>query len=504
MYHYRQIIVRMRLGESDRAIAKTGLMGRHKIAAICQQVDPLGWLDPIHQLPEDSELEQVFDSTIAAKSTSLANVHQEDIKSWHEDGLKGTTIYQALVRKYGFDGSYSSIRRFLQKYKQTTTTATSVIDFEPGDAAQVDFGKGPEITDVFTGEVIKTWIFVMVLCCSRHSFAEIVRDQWTQTWLACHRHAFNWFNGVSKRVIIDNPKCAITKACYYDPVVQRSYADCAESYGFLISPCPVRDPQKKGIVESGVKYVKNNFVPLREFRSIADANDQLKTWLLGEAGNRIHGTTKQRPLSQFIDVERNLLGPLPDRTPELYCWGKAKLHGDCHLQFENCRYSAPYRLVHEELWLRASYTLVDVFHEQQLVASHPRSRHPGTRSTIKDHLPPEAQAYWMRDPQWCLKQADQIGGYCKTLIDRLFQDKVLDNLRAAQGIIGFDKSYGSQRLNNACERALAYDNPRYRTVKTILAKGLDTQPKQQNLSPLENSYQGEGRFCRDTKTFFDQ
>ena len=69
------------------------------------------------------------------------------------------------------------------------------------------------------------------------------------------------------KIIIDNPKCAITKACYYDPVVQRSYGEFAEGYGFIIAPCPPRDPQKKGRVESGVKYVKNNFVPLRQFSS---------------------------------------------------------------------------------------------------------------------------------------------------------------------------------------------------------------------------------------------
>ncbi len=78
------------------------------------------------------------------------------------------------------------------------------------------------------------------------------------------------------RVVIDNPKCAITRACYHDPEVQRAYADCAEAYGFLIAPCPVRDPQKKGRVESNVKYIKNAFVPLREFRGMSDANQQLK------------------------------------------------------------------------------------------------------------------------------------------------------------------------------------------------------------------------------------
>jgi transposase len=108
----------------------------------------------------------------------------------------------------------------------------------------------------------------------------------------CHRRAFEFFSGVPARIIIDNPKCAITKACYHDSEVQRSYATFAEDYGFLISPCPPRDPQKKGRVESGVKYIKNNFMSLRDFRSLQDANAQLMDWIIGTAGNRIHGTTE--------------------------------------------------------------------------------------------------------------------------------------------------------------------------------------------------------------------
>ena len=100
----------------------------------------------------------------------------------------------------------------------------------------MDFGKGPTLTDVFTGEVIPTWIFVMTLCFSRHMYAEVVTNQKVETWLACHRRAFEHFNGVPAKLIIDNPKCAITRACFRDPEVQRSYGELAEGYGFLISP----------------------------------------------------------------------------------------------------------------------------------------------------------------------------------------------------------------------------------------------------------------------------
>ena len=109
----------------------------------------------------------------------------------------------------------------------------------------------------------------------------------------------------------------------------------------------------------------------------------------------------------------------------------------------------------------------------------------------------------MQDPQWCLKQSAAIGSACHTLIERLFADRVLDNLRAAQGIVGLKSSYGAERLEAACHRALTFDNPRYRTVKTILNKGLDQVPLAADDSvddELSGAYTGQGRFMRDTTT----
>ena len=500
MYQYRQVLCRMRLGESDRTIAKAGLMGRRKAADLRKIALEHGWLDP-GPLPEDSKLAELFeDRQPPHPQASLILPYQEQVKSWWEQGIQGTTIHQALVRKYGFAASYSSVRRYLQKLEGFHPRATTILEFEPGEAAQVDFGSGPKIIDVFTGEEISTWVFVMTLAWSRHQYAEIVKDQKVATWLGCHRRAFEFFGGVPRKLIIDNPKCAITRACFRDPEVQRSYGECAEGYGFLICPCPPRDAKKKGRVESGVKYIKRGFLPLREFRSLSDGNRQLKQWVLGQAGNRIHGTTKQRPLTLFAETEKHMLQPLPDVPPELASWTKVKVHGNCHVQYEKAFYSVPFRLVHRQLWLKATETNVKLFHNLELVAMHPRLQRPGMRSTVDDHLPPEALAYKMQDPQWCLKQAGRIGPGCKQLIETLFADRVLDNLRAAQGIISLGKRFGNKRLEAACQRALDYENPRYRTVKVILNKGLDQLPPETPLTEkLGEVYRGKGRFCRDPR-----
>ena len=500
VHQIRQVLVRMRMGESNRAVAKTGLMGRVKAAELRELAAKQGWLEIQQPLPDDATLAAHFTTQPqTVTTTSLIAPYHEQVKTWMENGVQGTTIHQALVNKYGFTGSYSSLRRYLKKLAAANPVVTTVMEFAPGDAAQVDFGAGPRMIDIHTGELKKTWIFVMTLAWSRHMYAEFIWDQSVATWLACHRRAFQWFNGLPARIIIDNPKCAITKACYHDPQVQRAYGDCAEGYGFLIAPCPVRDPQKKGRVESNVKYIKNAFVPLREFRTLGDANDQLRQWLMEVAGNRIHGTTRVQPLQRFVETEKHLLKALPDVPPELAVWAKVKVHGDCHVQFEQCRYSVPHLLVHQALWLRASDTSVRIYKDHELKAIHPRLKHPGGRSTLDEHLPPNALAYKMRDPQWCLTQAEEIGEHCDRLIKCLFNHKVLDNLRAAQGIVGFRKRYGKDRVNAACLRALAFNNVRYSAVKQILEKGLDQQTySESSFDTLADSYTGSGRFSRDT------
>lgn len=499
MYEYRQVLLRLRLGESDREIAGTGWMGRRKVAALRVAATTHGWLDATTALPEDAVLAQALRPRARAAVASSLALYAAQVNAWVSQGIAGTTIFSALVRNHGYTGTYSSVRRFVQRRGHAAPRASCVLEFAPGEAAQVDFGSGPKLIDAITGELFPSWVFVMTLCYSRHQYAEIVRHQDVETWLGCHARAFQWFGGVVERAIIDNPKCAITRACYRDPEVQRAYAELAEGYGFKISPCPPREPKKKGIVEAGVKYVKKSFLPLRSFRDIYDANAQLREWILSEAGNRVHGTTREAPLTRFTSVEKTLLRPLPAVTPLPAVWANVKVHGNAHVQFQKCLYSVPFRLMHQVLWLKATATSVQCYQDLTLVAQHPRLKRPGQRSTCNDHMPPEALAYKLADPQWCLTQAESIGPKCRALIERLFAHRVLDNLRAAQGVVRLGKRFGNPRLEAACDRALAFDAPRYRTVKHILEKGLDQESAGALDVVLPEVYTGEGRFSRDLK-----
>ena len=257
MFEYRIVLAQMRRGISEREIARSHCMGRNKLAALRTLAPQHGWLDAQTPLPEEAQIAAALGGPkLAASTVSSLQPHRQRIAAWLEQGVSGTTILAALRRNHGYQGSYSSMYRMIVSIRgERLPEATVPLSFEPGEAAQVDFGAGPMLVHP-AGALRRTWAFVMTLCFSRHQYVEFVWDQTVATWLGCHRRAFEWFGAEPRRLIIDNAKCAILKASIHNPVVQRAYAECAEGYGFRIEPCPPRDPQKKGIVESGVKYVK--------------------------------------------------------------------------------------------------------------------------------------------------------------------------------------------------------------------------------------------------------
>ncbi|MFN7550638.1 MAG: hypothetical protein ACK5SH_03525 [Pseudomonadota bacterium] len=180
MFQSRQVLVRMRQGDSDRDIARSRLMGRRKAAALRRIVQARGWLDPATPLPDDAALAAVLGAPARAPTcVSTLEPLRPVIAAWFAERVQATTIHAARVERHGFKGSYSAVRRFVRALAaaQPAQCTTTRLDFAPAEAAQVDFGAGPRIVDVTTGETFKTWVFVMTLCWSRHQYAEVVRDQ---------------------------------------------------------------------------------------------------------------------------------------------------------------------------------------------------------------------------------------------------------------------------------------------------------------------------------------
>ncbi len=502
MHEYRQALMRMRQGDSEREIARSKLMGRSQGGPIPRAGSaPRVGLILTRPLPPDAEIAAALGQPklpVTAQSSIAA--YRPLVEQWLGQGVSGVAIHAALVREHGFTGHYSSVRRLIGAIGRDLPPDTTVrLTFEPGEAAQVDFGAGPELVDAATGQLRRTWAFVMTLAFSRHQYVEFVWDQSVRTWLGCHQRAFEWFGAVPARLIIDNAKCAITRACARDPEVQRAYAECAEGYGFRIDACPPRDPQKKGIVEAGVKYVKGNFLPTRRFRDLADLNAQVREWVLQVAGQRI---ARHDP-GEAAGELRGGAG-----AAVAAAGGAA---GPGHLAPGRGASGLPRELRARALLgalCAGGQAPVAARHRQRgdgvsgLPAGrlHARSRRAGERRTVTDHLPPEARTFFAHDRAWCLQQAAGVGPACARLIERLLSDRVSERLRAAQGVLHLKAKYGAARLEAACTRALAHDSPHYRTVKTILAGGHDLAPA---AGPVSSApYAGEARFVRGAADLF--
>jgi len=487
MHHYQVVLTQMRSGKSDRQIAKLGVMGRCKCGELRLLALAHGWLSG--PLPEPHELHEKLAVSARPAVASAVEGHRDRVVAWVEDGVFTTTIYAALKRE-GFAGSYSAVRRFVQKLPRALNP-TVPLDFAPGVSCQLDFGAGPAVIE--GGRRIKTWVFVAVLSYSRLLYAELVRDQSVATWLGCHRRTFEFFGGFPAQVRIDNAKCAITKACATDPLVQRAYAEFAMELGFRIDPCIPHTPEHKGQVERGVGYVKKSFFPTRTIDSIEAGNRELLRWCREEAGERIHGTTRERPNARF-ERERALLIELPLRWPELCTYTQAKVHRDCHIQVASALYSVPWQHIGQTLSVKLGERLVEIYNSgHAVIAAHLKTAR-GTRRTDPLHLPESAQAFFSRDRAALGKAAAAIGAHCLALMQQLLGDRVVDRLRAAQGVIRLADKHGAKALDAACERALAFGCSDYKTVKGILKNGVSGLNEAFDFEPPGDAYQGRSRF----------
>lgn len=376
-----------------------------------------------------------------------------------------------VLRERGFEGSYSSLLRYLEKNRSQSEKPIVRIETRPGEAAQVDFGHIGKIFDEERNELIKAYVFVMVLAYSRDAYYEIVKDQNIETWCNCHIHAFEYFGGVPEVIIPDNLKSAIVKASFMDPVANRSYADLARHYNFQIDPCLPGTPEHKGKVESGVKYVKNNFVPLRELKNFVDSNEQLSRWNEEKARVRIHGTTRRQPKELFEKYEREALKPLPRDRFEISLWKELKVCRDIHIQLDYAYYSVPCELRGEYVWARKTSSQITIFHDNNLVAVHFPAL-PGQRKTNSDHYPPDKHRYMMWDTDYCLSAARKIGNNTLHVIEKLLLNEPIRNLRSAQNILRKADKYGTEKVEDACGCASYYNNYTYTCIKNILEKGL--------------------------------
>lgn len=502
MLDIREILRRLQLGQGHRAIARDLAISRKTVTKYHGWATMHGLL--AGPLPEPGQLLSLLAASREApppKTPFAAEPYRERILALRRQGVECRAILERLREEVGFQGSYSALWRYVRSLEPATPEAVIRIETAPGEEAQVDFGTAGLLLDPGDGARKRAWAFVMTLSWSRHQYVEFVFDQEVATWLRCHRHAFEYFGGVPGRLVIDNLKAAIVRAAFHDPVVQRAYRECAEHYGFLIAPCRPATPQHKGKVEQGgVHYLKRNFLAGRTLRDRTEANALARVWCQETAGQRIHGTTKERPRVRFTEVEQAALQSLPPAPYALAVWKRAKLHPDCHVVFQHAFYSAPHRLIGQTLWVRAAETSVVLYHDHAVVATHSRARRPGERLTHPDHLPPAKVVALMATPAWCLRRARELGPQTTELISRLLGERPLDRLRSALAILRLAHKYAPRRVEAACARALAFDQLSYGVIQRILQEGLDAVAPSSPVRPPEPAAQ----FARPWTDFFVQ
>jgi len=480
-----EILRLVKLGKSNRTIASTLDIDRKTVGKYRSWAEKQGLLTG--ELPSREELyrllEQSWPNQQPPQNTSSVAPYHDVVVALRDQGVEIAAIHQRLVDDHHYTGSYSSVWRFVNRLEPKRPAVVVRVEVKPGEESQVDFGYAGQMIDPETNQLRRAWVFVMTLSWSRHQYVEFVFNQKVETWLLLHRHAFEFFGGVPERVVIDNLKAAIVKACWDDPQVQRAYRECAEHYGFLIAPCRPGTPQHKGKVEQGgVHYVKRNFLAGRKPMLITDANQAGLKWVEQVAGQRRHGTTKQKPLERFREVEAAALQPLPATPYEPATWKQVKLHRDCYVVFEQAYYSAPYQLVGQTLWVRGGARIVELYTQNhQLVATHDRARQPGDRQTNLHHLPPEKLPGLMFTRPMCRQQAAAIGPATAEVVEGLLNHRPEDRLRTAGRLLGLAQRFTPERLEAACRRALHFDDPAYMTIKRILEQELDAEPLPQPL-----------------------
>jgi transposase len=400
----------------------------------------------------------------------------DEVKELRERKVELAAIRLRLQERHGVAVSYEALRRMVRKMEPRTPETFVRVESAPGEESQVDFGYAGLTVDPKTGALRKTWFFVMTLSYSRHMYAHLVYKQNVETWIDCHIKAFEYFGGVPGRIVLDNLKAAILKACTEDPLVQLAYRELAEHYGFLIDPNPPAMPHLKGKVESGVHYVARNFLAGQDEKRTDLLNAKLSEWLVTTAGMREHGTTREAPLARFHALESAALQGLPAEAYDTAAWKKVKLHRDCHFSFERAWYSAPCNYVGQELWLRGGLRCVRAYNQRyELVAAHDRVG-PGGRQTLLAHMPPEKLSGLTLSRDGVRRRAQTVGPATSRIVARLLENQPVDKRRVADRLLKLADLYDDAALEAACQLAESYGENDYRMVKDILKGSLVAAP----------------------------
>lgn len=412
----------------------------------------------------------------------VLDTYRDKILQFMEQNLSGVRIHEELL-SLGIKVSYTSVKRYIAEIKGKTQVHIR-FHTSPAEEAQVDFGYVGLTVD-HSGRRRKTWVFNMRLSYSRLDYYECVYDQKVETFIQCHINGFKSFKGVPQKIKLDNLKAAILEANFYEPVYQGLYKQFADYYGFLPLPCRVREPQEKGKVESGIKFIKANFFAGRKFNTKAELDRKLAEWLRIKCNGRIHGTTRQIPQDIFINEELPHLKALPSVDFAIPNVGQRVVYHDCHVYVDYSYYSVPYEYVGKTVDVEISKGLVKIAYNGKQIAVHQRSIIKGSFTTINAHYPKYKNILSTENQERCLVKMNEIGSHAGQFFMQLLYNCPDYWYRITQGILSLTKQYPKVIVDLACKRALAFEVFNYSTVRNICKQGTYILPTNFNCGSIQ-------------------
>ena len=469
-------------GLSLEATARALNISKGVVAKYLRLASAAGLSWPLPDELDDSGLEKLLYRQVAARDPTYAEpdyalVHQELKKK----GVTLTLLWEEYLQAVGGRGyQYTA---FCTRYKCWTGQLKRSMRqiHRAGEKLFVDYaGPTVPIIDATTGEIRPASIFVAVLGASSYTFACATAGQTQGDWLTGIGLALTFIGGVTALIVPDNPRAQITVADRYEPTLNRATAEFANHYSTVILPARPRKPQDKAKVEVGVQVVERWILARlrhRHFFSVAEL-DAAVAELLPALNNR---PVKKLPgcrQEAFTLLDAPYLRPLPGSPFVLAEWKRARVNIDYHVEYEENYYSVPHALVRQEVELRITRYTLEVLAKGKRMASHPRSYRKSHFETLPEHMPAAHRAHADWSPGKLLTWAASVGPSTAELVKRLLNEKAHpeQGYRACLGLMRLTRNHGHPRMEAACERALAVGAHRYRSVASILEKGLDRHP----------------------------
>src|SRR5215831_4088081 len=471
-------------GLSQRQIAHILRIGTGTVSNYQQAVRRVNLSWPLPEDLNDAALERL----LWPDQSAPANLHTKPLPDWAEfhQQLKRKGVTRQLLREeycrahpddhYRYTQFCEHYRHWLKRQKPSMRQIHLA-----GEKLFIDYcGPTVPVVNVAQNTVRQANIFVAVLGASNYTFAEATFSQQLPDWIGSHVRAFEFFAGVTQLIIPDNLKSGVTKADRYEPLINRSYQEMLTYYSTAALPARPKKPRDKAKVEFGVQLVERWILArLRKmtFFSLSDLNQSIRE-LLRRLNEKPFRKLPGSRRSQYESLDLPALLPLPGSAYEFAEWDHGRAHIDYHVEVYGHYYSVPHALRGLQLDARITATTVEFFHHNQRVASHTRSDRLGGHTTIPEHMPSHHRAHSEWSPGRFLNWAVEIGPHTRDFVRLLIESRKHPELsyRSCLGLLSLAKRYNPQRLEAACQRALALGTLRQGSVRSILEHGLDSQP----------------------------